>query len=113
MMPENTVLSDNHRLYPAPNKHFLAIHAAIGNILHATARGAQIEKTLDQLGGGSSYGLATDGSTKITELLSVTRLSLLSSNPNPISPSHRDKHPQYARARSHGTENEPPSGATE
>jgi hypothetical protein len=108
MMPEYTTLSDNHHLYAPPNKDFLAVHAAVGNILHATGRGEQIEKTLDQLGGSSS-GLAADGSTKIAELLSVTGLSLLAANPSSMSPSRRDKVAHYASAKPRrGTENEPP-----
>ncbi|CAL5871392.1 uncharacterized protein PFLUO_LOCUS5642 [Penicillium psychrofluorescens] len=109
LMPEYTVSPANHPLHPPPKKQFLAVHAAVGNILHTTGRGAQIEEILDQLGDDDSYGLATDGSTKIADLLSVTSLSLLSANPSPMSPSRSDKLSHYATAKAyHVTENEPP-----
>lgn len=69
---------DNH--YALPNAIHLAVHAAIGNILHATSRGRKIEKLMRDLEDHGSLGLAKDGSTKVSDLLSVSSLSILSSS---------------------------------
>ncbi|KAB8230452.1 HNH endonuclease signature motif containing protein [Aspergillus alliaceus] len=67
--------------FPLPDPSLLAIHAAIGNILHLTGRGEKIELIRRDLG-RMSGGLARDGSTRIGDLLSVSRLSLLASAAN-------------------------------
>jgi hypothetical protein len=51
--------------FPLPNPSFLAVHAAVGNILHATGRGEEIDQLLKDLEGAGSSGLARDGSTNI------------------------------------------------
>lgn len=64
-----------------PNKSLLAVHAAVGEILHASGHGERIEETMKRLEGSDSHALATDGSTNVEELLSITGLSLLATNP--------------------------------
>lgn len=64
--------------YPLPDPNLLALHAAIGNILHATGSAERIEKILRDLERASG-GLAPDGSTDISALLSMRQLSLESS----------------------------------
>lgn len=62
--------------YPLPHPYLLSIHAAIGNILNLSGRREKIElikRDLECMG-----GLARDGSSRIGDLLSVSRLSLLS-----------------------------------
>jgi len=61
--------------YPLPDPSLLALHAAIGNILHATGSAERIEKILRDFEGASG-GLAPDGSTDIGSLLSMRLLSL-------------------------------------
>jgi hypothetical protein len=79
-IPEFLVLTSHDPQYPVPNKFLLGLHAAIGNILHATGHSELIEKTLKHLGGSGGRALAEDGSTNVEELLSVTRLSLLAND---------------------------------
>lgn len=67
--------------YPLPHPTLFAVHAAIGNILHLSARGEKIGALKRDLG-DMSGGLATDGSTRIEDLLSVSKLSILSSGAN-------------------------------
>ncbi|KAI2788012.1 hypothetical protein POX_f08395 [Penicillium oxalicum] len=80
-MPEFTVVASHDPRYPAPNTNLLAVHAAIGNILHATGYGELIAKTIKHLGGSGGYALAKDGSTNVEELLSVTSLPIMAMNP--------------------------------
>lgn len=75
-----TITSHDQR-YPLPNPSLIAIHAAIGNILHASGRGEKIESFMRDLGAGG-LGLVKDGSTDIGDLLSVSSLSLLTSVEN-------------------------------
>jgi hypothetical protein len=96
--------------FPLPHRNLLAMHAAIGNILHATGAGERIEKILQDLEGASD-GLAPDGSTKISRLLSVSRLSLLSSDwTQPQSPKESPQKPKPAKPAVNlpGTENQRP-----
>lgn len=67
--------------YPLPHPTLLAVHAAIGNILHLSAGGKTIEALKRDLG-DMSGGLAREGSTRIENLLSVSKLSILSSGAN-------------------------------
>lgn len=54
---------------PAPSPYLLQAHAAIARILHMTAMGETIEKTLDER---EMIGcLANDGSSNIQQLLLV------------------------------------------
>lgn len=54
---------------PAPNPYLLQAHAAVARILHMTAMGETIEKTLDER---ERIGcLANDGSSNIQQLLLV------------------------------------------
>jgi hypothetical protein len=112
-IPEFVVLTSHDPQYPVPNKSLLAVHAAVGNILHATGHGELIEKTLEHLGGGGGHGLAKDGSTNVEELLSVTSLSLLAINPSQPSPASKEKHPRHVGSRLPGAENQPPSATDE
>jgi hypothetical protein len=48
-----TMYSDYKQFGP-PNPTFLAVHAAIGNILHLTGRGETIEKLMRDLGDNSA-----------------------------------------------------------
>ena len=90
--------------FPLPNPLFLAVHAAIGNILHATGRGEEIDQLLNDLEGAGSSGLARDGSTNIGDLLSVSRLSVLSEDRNRSQPS-TDNAAKPTSAAPRGTEN--------
>jgi hypothetical protein len=89
--------------FPLPNPLFLAVHAAIGNVLNATGRGEEIDQLLHNLGAGSS-GLARDGSTNISDLLSVSRLSVLSEDANRSQPL-TDNGAKPTSAAPRGTEN--------
>ncbi|KIN08016.1 hypothetical protein OIDMADRAFT_111057 [Oidiodendron maius Zn] len=76
--------------YLLPDPSLLALHAAIGNILHATGSAERIDKILRDLEGASG-GLAPDGTTDISALLSMNQLSLESSRdslqkPKPAAP---------------------------
>lgn len=64
---------------PLPAAEYLQLHAAIGNILHASGRGELIAKLMRGLRGAA---LARDGSSNVGDLLSVSGLSLLASNPS-------------------------------
>ncbi|KAJ5559343.1 hypothetical protein N7535_009571 [Penicillium sp. DV-2018c] len=77
IMPDFTRIASHDPRYPAPHSSLLAVHAAVGNILHATGHGELIAKTMQHLGGNGMHALANDGSTNVEELLSVTGLSLL------------------------------------
>ncbi|KAJ5430112.1 hypothetical protein N7491_007128 [Penicillium cf. griseofulvum] len=59
------------------------LHAAIGNILHASGRTESIEKLIRDLGETGGPALSKDGSTNISDLLSISHLSLLASNSHP------------------------------
>jgi hypothetical protein len=74
-----TILSHDGR-YPAPSKRLLDVHAAIGNILHATGRAEVIAKMINELRGSGGQALAKDGSTNVEEMLSVSALFLLAMN---------------------------------
>lgn len=70
-----TITSNDGR-FPLPEPHLIAVHAAIGNILHLSGRGEKIQhlkRDLEDMSGP----LARDGSTNIGDLLSVSELSLL------------------------------------
>lgn len=71
-------LTNNDPRFRDPNPEFLAVHATIGNILHASGRAELIEKLLRDLDDADPV-LAKDGSTDISNLLSVSCLSVLSS----------------------------------
>lgn len=74
-------LTNNDPRFRYPNPEFLAVHATIGNILHASGRTELIEKLLRDLDDADPV-LAKDGSTDIRNLLSVSCLSVLSSHRN-------------------------------
>lgn len=103
-----TITSHDDR-YRLPNPIILAVHAAIGNILHASGRADMIEKLIYDLGDAGCL-LAKDGSTNIGGFLSVSRLSVLSSGWNHIQAEDgTDKVEQPgAPARLPGTENQKP-----
>lgn len=76
-------LTNHDGRFSDPNLEFLAVHAAIGNILNASGRAGIIEKLLRDFEDADPL-LANDGSTDISGLLSVSRLSVLSSHRNTI-----------------------------
>ena len=67
-----------------PEPLYLQLHAAIGNILHASGRVDKIEKLIGDLRETGGLGLSKDGSTNVGYLLSVSQLSLLASDSHPI-----------------------------
>ncbi|KAJ5091336.1 hypothetical protein NUU61_006206 [Penicillium alfredii] len=107
LLPQNriVILNSHDGRYPPPNPILLAVHAAVGNILNLTAHGEKIEELKQELGdmGG---GLARDGSTRIGDLLSVSKLSLLSTvtNNRPEKKKQRRLPPIFT-----GAENESPN----
>ncbi|KAJ5804242.1 uncharacterized protein N7518_000545 [Penicillium psychrosexuale] len=84
LLPRNivTITSRDHH-YRLPSPIILAVHAAIGNILHASGRADIFEKLMYDFRDTGCL-LAKDGSTNIGGLLSVSRLSVLSSGWNHI-----------------------------
>ncbi|KAJ5661693.1 uncharacterized protein N7477_009309 [Penicillium maclennaniae] len=90
-----------------PDKFLLAVHAAIGNILHATGRAELIAKTMKHLEEGGCPALAKDGSTNVEKFLSVTGLSLLAINPSHRSQAREEKHSRHVGSA--GAENQRPS----
>ncbi|KAJ5277168.1 hypothetical protein N7524_003321 [Penicillium chrysogenum] len=107
MLPSNRVItltSHDHRFH-LPEAKYLQLHAAIGNILHASGRAESIEKLIRDLEETGGSVLSKDGSTNISDLLSVSHLSLLASNSQPTDSKQQQ---QRARARFPGTENEKP-----
>ncbi|PKY01612.1 hypothetical protein P168DRAFT_53065 [Aspergillus campestris IBT 28561] len=99
-------LTSHDGRYPLPSPILLAVHAAIGNILNLSGRGDKIEELKRHLG-GMGGGLSRDGSTRVEDLLSVSKLSILSSGAN------RQPHPYEKQRRMPtmfpGTENQMPS----
>lgn len=82
-LPESRMvtLTSHDGRYPLPSPRLLAVHAAISNILYATARGEKIMNILRELGDGGPAIMARDGSTDIGNLLSMTSLALISPEP--------------------------------
>ena len=103
------MLTSHDHHYDLPEPQYVQLHAAIGKILHASGRAEKIEKLIRDLGGISGSVLSNDGSTNISELLSVSQLSLLASN---LHPTDCKVQQQPARARLSGAENEKPKSAT-
>ncbi|EAW23906.1 uncharacterized protein NFIA_034740 [Aspergillus fischeri NRRL 181] len=85
-----TLTSQSKRCQP-PSPILLAVHAAIGNILHASGRGKTIGTVMQEAREDWAC-MAGDGSTDVGELLSVTSLALLAS-------SDRARHHQNGRRR--------------
>lgn len=111
LLPERVITLTSHdRRYPLPAAKYLELHAAIGNILHASGRGELIEKLMRDLGdnGGTITVLRKDGNMDLGALLSVSGLSLLASNPSAETSFSRDKEQRRVRDRLPGTENEQP-----
>ncbi|GIJ89091.1 hypothetical protein Asppvi_008020 [Aspergillus pseudoviridinutans] len=61
--------------YPLPSPELLQLHCSVAHILNATGRGEKIDRILRDY--GATGALARDGSTNISELLSVSSLALL------------------------------------
>jgi hypothetical protein len=55
-------MNSDYKQFGPPHPTFLAVHAAIENILHLTGRGETIEKLMCDLGDNSAF-LAHDGTT--------------------------------------------------
>ncbi|KAJ5938681.1 hypothetical protein N7466_001815 [Penicillium verhagenii] len=91
-IPDFITIDSPDSQYPSPNSLFLALHASIGNILHATGRGELVEKIMRHLDGAGGNALARDGSTNVGELLSVTSLSALAINPSHSPVPHKKRH---------------------
>jgi hypothetical protein len=94
--------------YPLPNSMYLAVHAVIGNVLHASGRAEVIDKLVRDLGDAGGLGLAKDGSTNIGDLLSVSQLSILSSGWNRLQPSTNDEAKPTSAESLSGTDNRKP-----
>ncbi|KAJ5652850.1 hypothetical protein N7507_010276 [Penicillium longicatenatum] len=73
-----------------PYPELMAVHAAIGKFLHASGRGDKIEKLIRELGEGGKM-LSPDGTTNISDLLSVTGLSTLLSASNVAVDKHENE----------------------
>ncbi|KAJ5488380.1 hypothetical protein N7453_011834 [Penicillium expansum] len=71
-------LTNHDARFRDPNPEFLAVHAAIRNILNASGRAKIIQKLLQDYDNADPL-LAKDGSTDISSLLSASGLSVLSS----------------------------------
>ncbi|KAE8377181.1 hypothetical protein BDV26DRAFT_282019 [Aspergillus bertholletiae] len=91
--------------YPLPSPTILTVHAAIANILNLSGRGEKIQEMRRDLG-SMSEGLARDGSTKVEELLSVSKLSLLSTGTS--QKRNLSKSQRHAPTVLAGVENQPP-----
>lgn len=80
--------------FPLPSPILLQVHCAVANILHATGRGEKIDRVLCDY--DATGGLASDGSTNVSQLLSVTKLALFptirecSMNSKPARPKYSD-----------------------
>jgi hypothetical protein len=76
VLPANdlvTFTSYDHR-YELPSPILLGVHAAIAKILHATGKGEEAERLLDKK---DKIGvLASNGSTNVRTLLSLTNLAM-------------------------------------
>ncbi|RHZ74970.1 hypothetical protein CDV55_109190 [Aspergillus turcosus] len=75
----SVTLTSQSKRYQPPSPILLAVHAAIGNILHASGRGKKITNVIQEAREDWAC-MAGDGSTDVGELLSVTSLSLLASS---------------------------------
>ena len=60
---------------PLPSPVLLGVHAAVAKILYATGRGETVDRSLDDY--RSAGGMAEDGRTDISNLLSIGGLSLM------------------------------------
>ncbi|KAL5333617.1 hypothetical protein BJX70DRAFT_380426 [Aspergillus crustosus] len=107
LLPSNrfVILTSHDPLFPLPRAKNLQLHAAIGNILHASGRAESIEKLIRDLGETGGSALSKDGSTNISDLLSVSNLSLLASSSRPTDSKEQQ---QRVSAGLLGTENEKP-----
>lgn len=74
------ILKSHDPHFPLPTAEHLQLHAAIGNILHASGRVEIIEKLIRDLEGVDASVISNDGSTDLSNLLSVSVLSLLASD---------------------------------
>lgn len=61
--------------FPLPSPFLLQFHCAVANILHATGEGAKIARVLRDY--DATGRLASNGSTDVSQLLSVTKLAFL------------------------------------
>lgn len=107
MLPATMTFINHDPRNALPNPELIAVHAAIGKILHASGRGDKTEKLIRDLGEGEQM-LSPDGTTNISDLLSVTGLSTLLSASNVAEDKHEnDKHkPRQAPAALPGAENQ-------
>jgi hypothetical protein len=107
MLPQTMSFTNHDPQHDLPNRELVAVHAAIGNILHASGRAEVIEKLVKDLGERGGM-LAGDGSTNVGDLLSVSVLSGLSSASNSIKAEDESAKvkPQRALPPLPGTENQ-------
>ncbi|GIJ98523.1 hypothetical protein Aspvir_000640 [Aspergillus viridinutans] len=61
--------------FPLPSPILVQVHCAVANILHATGEGAKIARALRDY--DATGGLSSNGSTNVSQLLSVTKLALV------------------------------------
>ncbi|PGH31494.1 hypothetical protein GX50_05736 [[Emmonsia] crescens] len=78
LLPTNRIVTftNNDTQYPLPHPILIEIHTAIANILNATGRGELVERIQREQRDAEGV-LAKDGSTDIGQILSCSRLSLL------------------------------------
>lgn len=79
MLPQMATFINHDARYELPNPILLEVHAIIARILHATGKAEEADKLRRDK--DDTGVLASDGSTDVTALLSVTSLSALSSRP--------------------------------
>ncbi|KAJ6163960.1 hypothetical protein N7470_002632 [Penicillium chermesinum] len=94
-LPEFVTITSHDPQCPAPNKYLLAVHAAIGKMLHATGRGELVAKIMKHLDDSGGHSLARDGSSDVEELLSVTCLSSLAIDSSDCESAHEEKQPGH------------------
>ncbi|PYI29577.1 hypothetical protein BP00DRAFT_230022 [Aspergillus indologenus CBS 114.80] len=63
LIPKFVTIKSHDANHPTPNKDLLALHAAVGNILHASEHGESIGKILKHIEDGAGNIIAPDGST--------------------------------------------------
>ncbi|GIJ88851.1 hypothetical protein Asppvi_007779 [Aspergillus pseudoviridinutans] len=70
-----TIRMTGHDGFPLASPILLQVHCAVASILHATGEGAKIARVLRDY--DATGGLASDGSTNVSQLLSLTKLALV------------------------------------
>ncbi|KAJ5668697.1 hypothetical protein N7462_009767 [Penicillium macrosclerotiorum] len=108
-LSETVSFSSHNTSYALPSPELIALHAAVGNILHASGQAEKIEKLLRDL--ADTRTIAWDGSTNLGALLSVSQLSLYTSDPfagTGKRSTKSEEHPRPQLGTLAGSENERP-----